>query len=137
MICPSRHQPLESLAVRWRQRSRSAAGCPLSSRNSMMFSPRSVNGCGPAASLSSGSVAYQNRRSTFCLVASMGVSPVLLVEEPRHHAGCLAPQSFEVETGNRAVLDDDTSADHQQLEVGRAGADHRSDQFVVQAEITR
>jgi len=71
MMWPSLHQPIDSLAVRWRQRSRKAAGWPASSRNSMMFSPSRVNGFGPALSLSTGSVAYQNRRRTFCLVHSM------------------------------------------------------------------
>src|SRR5277367_1783371 len=130
MMCPSLHQPLESFAVRWRQRSRNAAGSPLSSRNNMMFSPSSVNGFGPAASLPIGSVAYQNRRRTFCFVQSMAFLQVL-VDEPRHHPRRVAPQLFEIEARNRAVLDHDLAAHHQQLDVRRAGSGHGPDQGIV------
>src|SRR5271155_4382437 len=133
MMWPSLHQPLDSFAVRWRQRSRKAAGWPVASRNSMMFSPSSVNGFGPASSLSIGSVAYQNRRRTLCLVQSMAF--LRLMHEPFHHAGRIASQSFEVEAGDRAVLDHDLAADHEQLEVGCARAGDRPDQGIVEAEI--
>ncbi len=64
-------QPFDSLAVRWQQRSFSAAGLPSSSRNSTMSSPSSRNGFGPSGRSSSGITAYQNRRSTFCWVVSI------------------------------------------------------------------
>src|SRR3977135_2534412 len=63
--------PFDSFEVRWQQRSCKAAGSPLSSRNRTMFSPKSLNGLGPSLSASSFSVAYQKRRSTFCLVVNM------------------------------------------------------------------
>src|SRR3954462_11972427 len=64
-------KPLESFAVRWQQRSRTAAGVPSAFFHRTMSSPSRVKGCGPASSFAIGMTAYQNRRSTDCFVTSM------------------------------------------------------------------
>jgi hypothetical protein len=74
-------QPFDSLAVRWQQRSSSAAGLPSLSRNSAISWPSSLNGFGPSFSASTATVAYQNRRSVGCLVLS--------VRDPRQSVAAL------------------------------------------------
>src|SRR5437764_14452797 len=71
-------EPLESFAVRWQQRSRTAAGVPSAFCHRTMSSPRSVNGCGPASSFAIGMTAYQKRRSTGCCVTSMAFASLRL-----------------------------------------------------------
>src|SRR5262245_57197788 len=96
MINPSSDHPFDSLAVRWQQRSASAAGLPSVSRNRTMFSPSKVNGLGPSSSLSTGTVAYQNRRRTFCFVQSMAVSCLLSAQ--------LVVAPFDQATGMPQIL---------------------------------
>src|SRR3954468_20266942 len=67
----STHQPFDSLAVRWQQRSRSAAGLPSASMKRTMSSPSSLKGFGPFARSVSGMTACQNLRKTGCWVTSI------------------------------------------------------------------
>src|SRR3954466_4290754 len=64
--------PLESFAVRWQQRSFTAAGVPSACFQTTMSSPIRRKGLGPSSRADIGISAYQKRRSTFCLVVSMG-----------------------------------------------------------------
>src|SRR5580704_10369939 len=112
MMCPSLHQPLDSRAVRWQQRSASAAGFPSWSRNRTIFSPKRVNGFGPSRSFSVGMVAYQKRRRTFCLVLSMVLTPGCLSGgELGDDARGVVAKRGEVEAGDAPVVDDAAAAD--------------------------
>src|ERR1700730_11545076 len=136
-MSPLVDQPLESLAVRWQQRSASAAGLPSPSRNITMFWPSSVKGCGPSSSASTGTVAYQKRRRTFCLVHSIASARGCSSGQTRHDARRVTAQSCEVNPWNLAVVDDDATADDQLPRMGIAPAGDRSDERIVQAEIAR
>ena len=70
-MAPSSTKPSDSLAVRWQQRSISAAGRPSPSRHSTIGWPSRVKGCGPSASAAAGMTGYQNRRNAGCWVTSI------------------------------------------------------------------
>src|SRR5579862_4364933 len=121
-MLPSLHQPFESLAVRWQQRSSNAAGSPLASRNNTIGSPRSVKGFGPSLRCSIGISAYQKRRSTGCLVFSMTFLREFSRCQSRDDTRGIRFQFLQVKTWNDSVFNDDATADQKMANLRRASA---------------
>src|SRR3984957_3863834 len=94
-MLPPSSQPWLSLAVRWQQRSISAAALLSASRNRTSFVPSRVKGAGASVSRSAGMTGYQKRRRTFCWVTSIVSPGVLAVPEACHSMGRLRQHRCE------------------------------------------
>src|SRR5258707_9616093 len=102
------------------------------------FSPSRVNGFAPSASLPVGTVAYQKRRRTFCLVQIMDASSRGWSRcQTRYDARRVVAELSEVNPRNRAIVYDDAAAHDQESQMGLARGSDWSDERIVQTEIAR